>query len=137
MHIVKGLSLRALIASIGVAAVLAAGCGTPARPASERGPHPVSASSSSETPAASPSPHPNEDRIPTPGYADPLDRYAYREAFGRCQGLGVHAVADAYGASASDPVSAATAYAQNTYPEDTRFREAATQGCLDGFSHRT
>ena len=135
MHIVKGLSLRALIASIGIAAVLAAGCGTPARPASERGPHRVSASSSSEPPAASPSPQ-LRDRIPTPGYADPLDRYAYREAFGRCQGLGVQAVADAYGASASDPVSAATAYAQNSYPRQIHLREAATQGCLDGFSHR-
>ncbi len=136
MHIVKGLSLRTVIASIGVAAVLSAGCGTPARPASDRGPLRVSASPAPETPAARPSPRPH-DRTPTPGYADPLDRYAYREAFGRCEGLGVHAVADAYGGSASDPVSAATAYAQSSYPDITRFREAATQGCLDGFSHRT
>jgi hypothetical protein len=136
MHNVQGRSLRALIASIGVATILAAGCGTPARPASERGPLPVSASPSPETRPASPSRHPH-DRTRTPGYADPLDRYAYREAFGRCEGLGVHAVADAYGAAASDPVSAATAYAENSYPRTTRYREAATQGCLDGFSHRT
>src|SRR5256885_9576350 len=98
MHIVKRRSLRPIVASIGVAAVLATGCGTPARPASERGPHPVSASPSPETPAASPSPH-LHDRTRTPGYADPLDRYAYREAFGRCSVLGVQAVVDAYGAS--------------------------------------
>jgi hypothetical protein len=136
MQIVKGLSLRALVASIGVAAVLAAGCGTPARRASAGGPHPVSAAPSTGSPAVSPTPH-LPGGTPPPGYADPLDRYAYREAFGRCTALGVAAVADAFGASAPDPVSAATAYAANAYPRITRLREAATQGCLDGFSHRT
>jgi hypothetical protein len=135
MHIVKALSLRALVASVGVAAILS-GCGTPARPAGDRGPLLVSSSPSPDKPAAKPSPHGGEG-TPAGGYADPLDRYAYREAFGRCQGLGVQAVADAYGASASDPVSAATAYAQNSYPRQIHLREAATQGCLDGFSHRT
>jgi hypothetical protein len=135
MHIVHGRSLRALVASVGVAAILS-GCGTPARPAGDRGPLLVSSSASPETPAPEPSPH-GGDGTPASGYADPLDRYAYREAFGRCEGLGVHAVADAFGASASDPVSAATAYAEHSYPRTTRFREVATQGCLDGFSHRT
>ncbi|HEY2803739.1 MAG TPA: hypothetical protein VGJ67_07445 [Actinomycetota bacterium] len=51
--------------------------------------------------------------------------------------LGVAAVADSFGAPAGDAVSAAKAYAENTYPGTTRLREAATQGCLDGFSHRT
>ena len=135
MHIVQGRSLRVLVASIGVAAVLA-GCGTPARPASDQRPLVVSASPAPETPAAKPSPH-DGGRTPPPGYADPLDRYAYREAFGRCATLGVAAVVDAYQAQASDPVSAATAYAEHSYPRTARFRPAATQGCLDGFSHRT
>jgi hypothetical protein len=133
MHIVQGLSLRALAASIGVATILA-GCGTTARPAS-RAPHPVAATPSPSTPAAEPSAR--GTRTPAAGYADPLDRYAYREAFGRCATLGVASVAEAYGATASDPVSAATAYAEHSYPRTTRFRGAATQGCLDGFSRRT
>jgi len=136
MHIVQGKSLRALVASIGVAAVLATGCGTPAGPASAGAARPISTSPSPESPAASPSPR-LHDRTPTPGYADPLDRFAYREAFGRCTTLGVAAVADSFGAPAGGAVSAAKAYAENTYPGTTRLREAATQGCLDGFSHRT
>src|SRR5436190_22818320 len=118
MHIVQGLSLRALAASIGVAAILA-GCGTPARPASQGALHPVAATPSPSTAAAEPSPQAG-GRTPAAGYADPLDRYAYREAFGRCATLGVASVADDYGATGSDPVSAATAYAEHSYPRTTR-----------------
>ncbi|MFL5768411.1 MAG: hypothetical protein ACJ758_11290 [Actinomycetota bacterium] len=135
MHIVQGRSLRALVASVGVIVVLATGCATSARPASPRVLQPVSAPASSEKPAETPSPKGGR-RTPAPGYADPLDRYAYREAFGRCASLGVATVADAYGAPSSDPVSAATAYAEHSYPRTTHFRGAATEGCLDGFSHR-
>jgi len=134
MHILSGGSRRALVASIAVAAFLAAGCGTPARPASGRALRPVSASPSA-SPLASPSPP--APRAPTPRYADPLDRYAYREAFGRCATLGVAAVADAYGATSSAPSSAASAYAEHSFPETTRYRQAAVRGCLDGFSDRT
>ena len=136
MHIVQGRRLRALLISISAVAMLASACGTSARPANERGPIKVGATGS---PHASPAASSSADapRTPSPRYADPLDRYAYREAFGRCTTLGVAAIADAYGGTAANRASVAAAYAAHAYPQTTRFRQAATQGCLDGFSRRT
>jgi hypothetical protein len=133
MHFFQGRFLRGLLGAFGVAAILAAGCGTPARPAGEGGRPIVSPTTSATSlPTASP---PGGHR--TPRYADPLDRYAYGEAYGRCAALGAAEIAEAYGASAADPASAASAYAEHSYPGTTRFRTAATRGCLDGLADRS
>jgi hypothetical protein len=66
-----------------------------------------------------------------------LERYAYKEAFGRCSALGLGAITRSYGGTAGDPVSAAAAYAETSYPGSPHLRPAATQGCLDGLrEHR-
>ncbi|MDP9296107.1 MAG: hypothetical protein M3O88_05360 [Actinomycetota bacterium] len=82
------------------------------------------------SPAPRPS-YPNASR-----YADPLERYAYKEAFGRCSALGLGAVTDSYGGMPGHPASAAAAYAATTYPTSGHLRLGATQGCLDGLRVR-
>jgi hypothetical protein len=97
----------------------------------------------SSPPSASPS-APVSPRIAYPhatAYADPLERYAYKEAFGRCAALGLAAISDSYGGTfgggtRNDPASAAAAYAAAAYPGSERLRPAATQGCLDGLRGR-
>jgi hypothetical protein len=88
------------------------------------------------TQPASPSPAPAPSYPNASRYADPLERYAYKEAFGRCTALGLGAITDSYGGTPGDPVSAAAAYAATTYPSPGHLRPAATQGCLDGLRER-
>jgi hypothetical protein len=104
---------------------------------SSGGPSPAGSMSSS--PRATPV-TPSSSRSVTstvPGYpnlskfANPIDRFGYKSAYDTCLLLGLKGAAEAYGGESADPASVARAFANATYSQETSYREAAFQGCLD------
>jgi hypothetical protein len=86
---------------------------------------PVASSSPSST---------SEPRYPNLGkFTDPIDRFAYKSAYGDCRILGLEGTAESYGGDPADPASVARAFANAIYRQATSHREAAFQGCLDAF----
>ena len=121
-----------------VSLLFALACGTPAQQPARRfapqaSPTEVGTPTPTPTPATSAPPAGNGNAS---RYADPLERYAYKEAYGRCSALGLASVASFFGGNRHDPVSVAAAYALTSYPQTTRLQPAAQQGCLDGFRDR-
>jgi hypothetical protein len=122
--------LRTIAAAALALAVACSGAG-PASPQTGRDTPRAIGTTQGPSPSPSSPAYPNASR-----YADPLERYAYKEAFGRCSALGLAAITNSYGGAQGDPVSAAAAYATAAYPGSEHLRPAATQGCLDGFRGR-
>jgi hypothetical protein len=123
-------ALRTLGACLAAFAVACSG-GSVDRAAPSLASPPSSSAAPSEAPSSERPDYPNVS-----SYRDALERYAYKEAYGRCRTLGPTAVADAYGGDPQDVLSMAAAYAQATYPQTVPLRSAATQGCVDGIGAR-